>query len=137
MQIIIDTNIIYSLIDRADRNHSDIKRFFLENDNFLYLLPSPAIVEICYLVSNRLSPHLEIEFLEEINRNFHLEPIKDIDILRIIEILKKYENLNIGYVDASIVAIAERLKINKILTLDRKHFELITPKGFDGFDILI
>lgn len=137
MQVIIDTNIIYSLMDRADRNHSDIKRFFLENDNFLYLMPSSAVVEICYLVNNRLSPHLEIKFLEEINRNFHLEPVKDIDILRITEILKKYENLNIGYVDASIIAIAERLKINKILTLDRKHFELITPKGFDRFDILI
>jgi len=43
----------------------------------------------------------------------------------------------IGYVDASIVAIAERLKINKILTLDRKHFGAVAPRGFDSFDILI
>ncbi|MBC8390040.1 MAG: VapC toxin family PIN domain ribonuclease, partial [Actinobacteria bacterium] len=41
------------------------------------------------------------------------------------------------YVDASIVAIAERLKINKIFTLDRKHFEVVAPRGFDNFDILI
>lgn len=137
MQVILDTNIIFSMMDKDDKEHIKIKSFFQENDDFLYILPSTTIIEICYLIRTRLSPHLEIKFLEEINQNFNLEPIKDEDILRVIEILKKYDTLNIGYVDASIVAIAERLKINKILTLDRKHFEVIAPRGFDCFDILI
>lgn len=137
MQVILDTNIIFSMMDKDDREHLKIKGFFQENNDFLYILPSTAIIEICYLIRTRLSPHLEIKFLEEINQNFNLEPIKDIDILRIIEILKKYDTLNIGYVDASIVAIAERLKINKILTLDKKHFGVLVPRGFDYFDILI
>lgn len=137
MQVILDTSIIYSLMDKDDSNHLIIKSFFQENNDFLYILPSTTIIEICYLVKTRLSPHLEIKFLEEINQNFNLEPIKDVDILRIIEILKKYDTLDIGYVDASIVAIAERLKLNKILTLDRKHFRALVPKGFDYFDILI
>jgi len=137
MQVILDTSIIYSLMDKDDSNHLIIKSFFQENNDFLYILPSTTIIEICYLVRTRLSPHLEIKFLEEINQNFNLAPIKDEDILRIIEILKKYNTLDIGYVDASIVAIAERLKLNKILTLDRKHFGALVPKGFDYFDILI
>jgi len=137
MQVILDTNIIFSMMDKDDREHLKIKSFFQENNDFLYILPSTTIIEICYLIRTKLSPHFEIKFLEEINQNFNLEPIRDEDILRIIEILKKYDTLNIGYVDASIVAIAERLKINKILTLDRKHFEVITPRGFDCFDILI
>ena len=109
MQVILDTNIIYSLIDKDDSNHLRIKRFFQENNDFLYILPSTIIIEICYLVRTRLSPHLEIKFLEEVNQNFNLEPIKDEDISRIIEILKKYVTLDIVYVDASIDAIAERL----------------------------
>ena len=137
MQIIIDTNIIYALMDKSDKEYEKIKDFFRKNNDYLYILPSTTLIEICYLIRTKLSPHLEIKFLEEINRNFNLEPIKDLDIIRIIEILKKYDTLNIGYVDASIVAIAERLKINKILTLDRKHFEVIVPRGFDCFDILI
>lgn len=137
MQIIIDTNIIYALMDKSDKEHEKIKDFFRKSNDYLYILPSTTLIEICYLIRTKLSPHLEIKFLEEINRNFNLEPIKDLDIIRIIEILKKYDTLNIGYVDASIVAIAERLKINKILTLDRKHFEVVAPRGFDCFDILI
>lgn len=137
MQVILDTNIIFSMMDKDDWEHLKIKNFFEENNNYLYILPSTTLVEICYLVRTRLSPLLEIKFLEEINYGFNLEPVKDEDILRIIEILKKYDTLGIGYVDASIVAIAERLKLNKILTLDKKHFGVLAPKGFDSFDILI
>ncbi len=137
MQVILDTNVIYSMMDKDDRQHLKIKKFFQENNDFLYILPSTTIIEICYLVRTRLSPHLEIRFLEEINRNFNLEPVRDADIFRIVEILKKYDTLGIGYVDASIVAIAERLRLNKILTLDKKHFEVLVPMGFDSFDILI
>ena len=90
------------------------------------------------MLNSRFGNKVELIFLEEIVRtNFQLELLKDMDIIRIIEILKKYDTLSIGYVDASIVAIAERLKINKILTLDRKHFEIVIPRGFDRFDILI
>jgi len=137
MQIIVATSVLYSLMNNRDKNHKLVKDFFLKNNSVYYILPSTIIPELCYLINTKLGPYFELKFLEEINQNFNLEPIKDEDIFRIIEILKKYDTLNIGYVDASIVAISERLKINKILTLDRKHFEAIAPRGFDYFDILI
>jgi len=93
MQVLIDTNIIFSLMDKSDSKHRKIKKF-------LYILPSTTIIEICYLIRRRLGSYLEIKFLEEINRSFHLEILRDEDIIRIIEILKKYDTLNIGYVDA-------------------------------------
>lgn len=126
-------------MDKSDNNHKLVKKFFQNNNNnnIYYILPSTTVPELCYLINTKLGPYFELKFLEEINQNFNLEPISYTDILRIIEILKKYGSLNIGYVDASIVAIAERLKINKMLTLDRKHFEVIAPRGFDNFDILI
>ncbi len=137
MQIILDTSAVIGLMDKKYKKHEDLKKIFVEKDN-LHILPSTTIGEICYMLNSRFGSKIELIFLQEIIKtSFQLEILKDEDIIRIIEILKKYETLNIGYVDASIVAIAERLKINKILTLDRKHFELIAPKGFDFFDILI
>jgi hypothetical protein len=137
MQIILETSAIYSLIDKGDKSHNLVKDFFLKKNGFYYILPSTTIPELCYHINTRLGPYFEVKLLEEINKSFHLEILKDEDIMRIIEILKKYDKLNIGYVDASIIAIAERLKVNKILTLDRKHFEVVAPRGFDYFDILI
>jgi len=124
-------------MDKSDKNHKSVKEFFLNNNSVYYVMPSTIVPELCYIVNLRLGSYSEIKLLEEVNKSFHLEILKDSDIIRIIEILKKYDSLNIGYVDASIVAIAERLKINKILTLDKKHFEIIVPRGFDRFEILI
>lgn len=137
MQIILDTSAVIGLMDKKYKKHENLKTIFTKKDN-LYILPSTAIGEICYMLNSRFGNKIELIFLEEIIKTgFQLELLKDMDIVRIIEILKKYDALNIGYVDASIVAIAERLKTNKILTLDRKHFEIIIPRGFDRFDILI
>jgi predicted nucleic acid-binding protein len=136
MQIILDTSAVIGLMDKKCGKHKYLKRIFTEKEN-IYILPSATIGEICYMLNSRFGNKIELIFLQEINRSFHLEILKDEDIFRIVEILKKYDTLNIGYVDASIVAIAERLKINKILTLDRKHFEAAAPRGFDSFDILI
>jgi len=137
MQIILDTSAVIGLMDKKYKKYENLKKIFTEKDN-LYILPSTTIGEICYMLNSRFGSKVELIFLEEIVRtSFQLELLKDMDIIRIIEILKKYDTLNIGYVDASIVAIAERLKINKILTLDRKHFEIIVPRGFDRFEILI
>ena len=137
MQIILETSVLYSLMDKDDKNHKLVKDFFLKDNSVYYILPSTAIPELCYLINTKLGPYFEIKLIEEINKSFYLEILKNEDVLRIIEILKKYDTLNIGYVDALIAAIAKRLKINKILTLDRKHFEVIAPRGFDCFDILI
>jgi predicted nucleic acid-binding protein len=137
MQVILETSVIYALMDKGDKSHGMVKDFFLKKNGFYYIVPSTVIPELCYLINTRLGPYFEVKLLEEINKSFHLDILKDEDITRIIEILKKYDKLNIGYVDASIIAIAERLKVNKILTLDRKHFEVVAPRGFDCFDILI
>jgi predicted nucleic acid-binding protein len=52
------------------------------------------------------------------------------DLTRCVALLKTCDDAAIGFVDASVAAIAERLKITTILTTDRRHFSII--KGKDG-----
>ena len=42
----------------------------------------------------------------------------------------------IGFVDASLVAVAERLKIDTIATTDRRHFQIIRPKHTRAFNLV-
>jgi len=58
------------------------------------------------------------------------------DFRRSIQLIETYSDINIDFVDASLVAIAERLKIQRILTTDRKHFSLIRPRHLRSFDLL-
>jgi predicted nucleic acid-binding protein len=58
------------------------------------------------------------------------------DLLRTLELLRRYEDAQIGFVDATVVAIAERLKIQHILTTDRRDFSLIRPRHCKQFELL-
>jgi len=58
------------------------------------------------------------------------------DYRRVGELCAKYSDSEIGFVDASVVAIAERLSEPKIATLDRRHFSLIRPRHVDAFELL-
>ena len=58
------------------------------------------------------------------------------DYSRSAEILRQYSDAKLDFVDTLIVAIAERLNITRVLTLDRRDFQLIRPKHCSGFEIL-
>lgn len=63
------------------------------------------------------------------------------DVERAAQVDKKFADLGLGIVDASIVALAERLGVRRILTIDgdfaavrmgkrwSKGFELVVPLG--------
>jgi uncharacterized protein len=56
--------------------------------------------------------------------------------LELEQLLRRYEDAEIGFVDATVVAIAERLKIRRILTTDRRDFSLIQPRHCKQFELL-
>jgi len=58
------------------------------------------------------------------------------DYSRSADILRQYADANLDFIDALIVAIAERLNIKRLLTLDRRDFQLIRPKPCVSFELL-
>jgi uncharacterized protein len=50
--------------------------------------------------------------------------------------LAKYADSRIDFVDASVMAVAERYGITKILTLDRRDFRLLRPQHCQAFELL-
>ena len=137
MQVLLDTSAILALSDKRHHLHKAIKNLVLKKED-IYIIPSTVIVEVCQLLKYRFGCMVEIKFLDEINQsNFIMETIQLADFSRIMEILVKYMDLHVGYVDASIVAVAERLGTNKILTLDKKHFNVLIPSGFAYFELLV
>jgi predicted nucleic acid-binding protein len=58
------------------------------------------------------------------------------DYTRAAEILERYADSRIDFVDCMIAAMAERLNITRILTLDQRHFRLFRPNHCDAFELL-
>ena len=65
-----------------------------------------------------------------------LEPLIRGDMERIAALLDQYHDQDLDFADAGIVAIAERLTVRRILTLDRRHFTMIRPRHCVAFEIL-
>ena len=125
------------LVDKDSVKHNAIKEISMDDGNEI-IIPSPTIPEVCYVLNKNFGPEIELRFIEDIaSAELQVEVLEFKDVLRIPEIIKKYGSLNIGFVDAAVTAISERLHINKILTLDNRHFNTIVPRGFDYFDILV
>ena len=136
MIALLDAGFLYALIDHDDA-HSDAVKKALERHPWRIVLPVPAITETAYLVRKNLGRAALAEFTESLsNADFEFETPTSSDYLRSAKILRKYDDQNIDFVDACIVAMAERLNIRTILTVDRRHFSIFKPSHCDSFELL-
>ena len=134
--VLLDTGIVYALADRSDAWHLRARNF-VQGFKGTLILPSTVIPEACYLLHAHLSAQAETAFIESIvNRALRLEQIDEEDMSRSVEVMNSYADLSIGFVDSSIVAVAERLNISAIMTTDRRHFSVIRPKHCPAFTLL-
>lgn len=86
------------------------------------------ITEVVYLLSTRVGTEAEIRFIGDVAAgNLIVEPVAAGDWLRIAELVGTYRDLPLGAVDASVIAAAERLDVNQVATLDRRHFTVVRP----------
>ncbi len=134
---LLDTGIVYAMSDEDDSWHERVRSFIGNSDDML-VLPSTAVPEVCYLLNSYLGWKAEYKFLNSLALGeLKIEHFNREDLKRINELLKTYSDINIGFVDASIVAVAERLKVRRLLTTDRRHFSIIKPSHCPAFTLLL
>jgi hypothetical protein len=136
MTALIDSGFLYATVDRSDKHHHQVIELLpnLTDDMFL---PVTVMVEVTYLLQARLGHSAMRDFVHELeNSPIHFEQVYKDDLSRIDEILTQYADAQLDFVDATIVVIAERLNIQRILTVDRRDFHLIRPSHCDYFEIL-
>lgn len=89
-----------------------------------------VVTEVAYLIGTRLGADSEVRFLGDLAAGSLIaEPVVAADWLRVAELVARYRDLPLGTVDASVVAVAERLGETEVATLDRRHFSIVRPKG--------
>lgn len=52
------------------------------------------------------------------------------------ELVEQYADLPLGTTDASVIALAERLNITEVATLDRRHFTVVRPRHVEALILL-
>jgi predicted nucleic acid-binding protein len=134
--ILVDTGPLYAMADRDDDWHHRVVRF-LERSRDPLVIPATVLPEAAYLLATHLGPEAERALIQSVVRGeMAVEEVTLQDLRRTLELLRSYETARIGLVDASVVAVAERLKIVRILTTDRRDFSIVRPRHCKAFELL-
>ncbi len=132
---LIDTGFMFAVLDKSDAKHEACSAVFERERNLL--LPEAVLPELAYLVINSVGYKDQTNFMRHLAEGNPPLVRTDLqDLKRAAEILEKYADSKIDYVDAVIMAIAERLEIKRILTVDRRDFSIFRPRHCDAFEII-
>jgi predicted nucleic acid-binding protein len=134
MPLLVDTGVLYALADADDAWHERCRKFMAKEKEAL-LVPVTVLPEVTYLLRERLGERAERAFVAALAaRTLHIENATMGDLTRVAELLDRYRD--IGFVDASIVAMAERHKARRVATTDRRHFATIRPRHIASFELV-
>ena len=123
----MDTGALYALFDSADAWHARMRDWLAGAPDGL-VVPWSVVQETAYLTGSRMGPRAEAAFLRITARDgYPLEVLESPDLERAADLVDAYADFPLGFVDASIVAIAERLDVTSVLTTDRRHFGVVRP----------
>ena len=135
MAVLLDSGFLLALNSSEAEHQATIA--VLESIREPIVLPVPAITEVAYLLARDIGNDAAADFISSLaDTELILEAPLEEDYLRSAEILRQYGDANLDFVDALIAATAERLNIKRLLTLDRRDFQLIRPRHCDGFELL-
>jgi hypothetical protein len=132
--VVVDTGPLYATVDQDDDDHARC-RAVLENPAHRLVVPALIVAETTYLVGTRLGAAVETRFLRGMAVADVEGPTPD-DWLRIADLVERYGDFPLGGVDASLVALAERLDVDTIVTLDVRHFRAVRPRHCKAFRLL-
>lgn len=129
--VLVDAGPLIALIHKDDEHHERcvaVLRSLSEPLGTVW----PALTEAMYLLG--FSWKAQDALWEMIEREVvTLLSLERPDLSRMRELMKKYRDLPMDLADAALVAMAEREKVRRIFTLDRRDFEVYRPARLGRF----
>lgn len=132
--ILVDTGPLVALLHADDSNHESCREALRSIREPLATV-WPVVTEAMYLLAfswkaqNALWEMIEGELVS-------LLPLEAADAPRMKTLMLKYRDLPMDFADASLVRVAEREKLRRIFTVDRRDFQLYRPLGMRRFTLI-
>ena len=131
---IVDSGPLIAAVNRSDPAHR-VSAEILRSAEFYLVIPALCVAEAAYIIERDAGTQFEAMFLEGL-ATLDVRLPEPEDWPRIASLVRRYANFPLGGTDASIVALAERLNTDTIITLDRRHFASIQPAHCESFRLL-
>ncbi|MGH9186674.1 MAG: PIN domain-containing protein [Acidimicrobiales bacterium] len=125
--LIADTSGLLAFFDGSEQEHSAV-RAVVEAESEPMVVSPYVSAELDYLVATRVGVEAELAVLHELASGAYDLAMVDVELLeRSAAVVERYPDQDIGVADASIVVLADQFGTRRILTLDRRHFDVVRP----------
>lgn len=136
MALIVDTGVLYGAYDVRDAAHVACSAL-LSTTSEPIAVPAPVVTELEWLLTSRRRFEGFLTLLDAVETGaVVVVDLSVADYVRTRELCRRYRDLPLGFVDAAIVAVAERCEETTIATLDRRHFSVVRPRHVTAFELV-
>lgn len=134
--IVLDTSFLFALLESTDSRHAEAKAWY-EREVRTFATTPFVLAELDYLLHARSTAAAVEAFRAEIRRgSLGVEWWPGLDV-EAADVADRHAELELGLVDASLVALAARLETNLIASFDERHFRAVKPLDRSGpFELL-
>lgn len=135
--IVADTSGLLALFNKREPAHERVVAYM--NEQAQPLIVSPFVIaELDYLIATRLGVESELIVLRELASGAYDLPTLDAEDLALCsDVVESYQDQSIGVADASLVVLADRYRTKSVMTLDRRHFDVLRPLAGGRFELPI
>ncbi len=136
MALVLDTGPIVAALDAGDEDHAACAGLFrLPRERLVTI--APVLVELDHLLTRQVGSDALPALLETVRRGeLDVIDLGEKDYVRVQELMRTYADLRVGFVDAAVLAVVERLGEPKLATLDHRHFSVMRPRHVDALELL-
>ncbi len=131
---VVDSGPLLAVANRADPDHQRCADA-LADPTLRLVIPALCVAEVSYLLGRRAGAAAEARFLSGL-AELQVEAPAPWEWERIAELVDQYARFPLGGTDASVVALAERFETDLVVTLDRRHFSVVSPRHCERFHLL-
>jgi uncharacterized protein len=124
--IVVDTSLIYALLDRADQGHSVAAAWYGEVTDELVTTPL-VLAEVDHLAAARAGRAAQASFRRDVANGAYSVEWWASAGAESVGVADRYANLGVSLTDGSLVALAARLETTAIGTFDERHFRVLRP----------
>lgn len=134
--LIVDTGPLVAIADADDRHHRVCVEL-IAGDVGPLLTTALVVAEAGWLIRRQLSIGAEVALYRSVAAGqLHVESLSERDWDRVGELLEQYSDLGLDAADASVVAVAERLGLTTVATLDVRDFRVVRPRHCSAFTLV-
>jgi len=117
---LIDAGPVIALFDKDDQYHESVKNYLKTFEGKLFTT-WPVITEISYFLNFNIN--VQLDFYNWIqNKAIQIINFSQSDLIRIIELTKKYSDIPMDLADCSLIMASEELKIENIISIDSEYY---------------